>query len=221
MADGELAKEDKHLRENAAWCGFVLGQLETARANFADAYNAPPWQWQPVKAGYSWRVGLLPFLEAEEPYRRLAAVSGNFTLPLTQPAEKLPAELKKAMEAAVPVMTLKHGGKAGTTVYRRVAVKGQPDKFVVVESSPVPWAKGGDDLTLDPDGPLPKMGGNFPGGFFALCGDGKARFLRHDLGEKALLKALLTGEGVRPLSRDLDAITKEVGRLDFKDPPKR
>jgi hypothetical protein len=126
------------------------------------------------------------------------------------------------MEEVVPVLTLKHGGRAGTTVYRRVAVKGQPGKFIVVESSPaVPWAKAGDDLALDSDGPLPKRGENFPNGFLALCGDGKARFLRRDLGEKALRKALLTGEGVRPLRRDLDEITKQVGRLDFKDPPKR
>ena len=77
---------------------------------------------------------------------------------------------------------------------------GTSNTLMVAEAAePVIWTKP-DDLAFDPDKPLPKLGGHFPGGFNAAFMDGSVRFLHQTMSEKTL-KALITrngGEVVRP-----------------------
>src|SRR5262249_23725657 len=119
-----------------------------------------------------------------------------------------PAELEKRprlqgllgrMPAWLTLPRLK--GQAGKSVYRRVLAKGDPDRFIIVESRDlVDWFRGGDDLEKVGGKPMPKLRGNFPGGFFALCGDGQVRFLAGTLPEKEVRRVLVAGsDAVRPL----------------------
>lgn len=76
-------------------------------------------------------------------------------------------------------------------------VDGTSNTFLVVEAAEgVPWTKPG-DLAYEPDLPLPRLGGHFPGGFCAVFADASARFIdtvRH--GEATLRLAIQSDDGV-------------------------
>jgi hypothetical protein len=57
----------------------------------------------------------------------------------------------------------------------------------------VPWTKP-QELTYDPDGPLPELHGLFRDGFRACTADGAYRFLRKGTAE-ATLRALISRNG--------------------------
>ena len=85
---------------------------------------------------------------------------------------------------------------AGRYRFRRVVKADRPNAFVVVETSDVvPWAPGGDDLKIESGKPLPKMGGHFRGGFMALCGDGRVRWLLASMSDEEKIAALFDGKG--------------------------
>src|SRR5262249_30216642 len=147
---------------------------------------------------FSWRVGLLPFIEEDNLYKSLSLLTDHFQTPRAQLAKAPPPGLDKLMKTAVPLYTLpRHKKEPAKTIFRRVVVKGQENPFIVVESADlVDWAKTGDEITIAAGKPLPKLRGHFPGGILALCGDGRVRFLPRSLGKQALLDALTTGKGV-------------------------
>ena len=200
----------------------VLPQFHLAAQNFQDAYGKP----LPTDKGLrgdkpnylGWRFFLLPFIEQDNLYKFVVTDVPTMEVPggLTrEKAEKDYPSLKKVGSMRIAEYTLPRYGakdKPETTVWRRVLVKGKPKLFVVVESSErVLWIKSGDDLVLDPDKPLPKgMGGNFSGGFFALCGDGKVRFLEKKLSRKAVVEALTTGKGVAALDTSTPGARKKA-----------
>jgi hypothetical protein len=73
-----------------------------------------------------------------------------------------------------------------------------PDGFwqtilIAEAAEPVPWTKP-EDLSYDPRGPLPKLGGLFPNGFFVVMADGTGRFIRNDISETTI-RALITRNG--------------------------
>ena len=73
---------------------------------------------------------------------------------------------------------------------------GTSNTILVVEgdaSESVPWAKP-EDLKIDMDDPLAKMGHAHPGGFQVLLGDGAVRFITHAI-DVNIFKALLTRDG--------------------------
>jgi hypothetical protein len=82
---------------------------------------------------------------------------------------------------------------------------GTSNTLMVVEATePVEWTKP-EDLTFTdrgpgaPEGPLPKLGGLFTGGFHGLMCDGEVRFYSANLSEKKL-RALITVSGGEVLS---------------------
>jgi hypothetical protein len=68
--------------------------------------------------------------------------------------------------------------------------------LVVEAADAVPWLSC-EGLPYDPDQPLPRLGGHFRGGFFALFADGSVRFLPNDTNEKRL-RAYITGKPLTP-----------------------
>jgi hypothetical protein len=218
------------LRKEADHCAWILGQFAFAhdawfengleKAERHDITGGGVW-WPPPE-GYSWRVAILPAIEKGEAYDAIHEASGGY-----KPSGKLTdkevegfPELKRHLARMPEWFSLERlKDKPGYTIFRRVRSTADPQLFILVESSElVPWYRGGDDLILDPDKPLPKMGGNFPAGFFALCGDGKVRYLRRTLSDKELRQALTTGGGVTALrvsSSEKKQRDEDIRAIDF------
>ena len=158
----------------------------------------------------SWRVAILPFLEAGDLYAKF-----HLDEPWDSPNNR-------ALVAAMPSIyacpsDLEH--KPGTTGYQVVVGPGTifpPDftrvtfadvtdgteqTLLVGESTQwVPWSKP-DDLQLD--SPLPSFGlsSHHNKGYNALMADGSVRFLKHSVAPN-ILRALLTRSGHESISYD-------------------
>ncbi len=71
----------------------------------------------------------------------------------------------------------------------------------IVESKQgVPWTKPA-DIAYDPDGPLPKLGGFYEGGFNAMFLDASAHFLTDGMDEKTL-RGVISINGREPIDRE-------------------
>lgn len=201
-----LTKEQ--YRADAAACANTLHQIGMIHRDFfpdgLEKVEKPPcgMRWPPP-AGWSWRVAILPNAEQAGVFFALHDGSDKFEVPPTPTADELEKRpnLAWGLKNMPEWLTLPRWAKRpGQSVYRRVAVKGKPELFIIVESADLAtWHKSDDDLVMTEDKLPTKMGGNFPNGFFALCGDGKVRYLTRGMTDKAVRAALLTGEGVRPI----------------------
>ncbi len=156
----------------------------------------------------SWRVALLPFLEAgplfkqfklDEPWdsahnrkllEKMPNVYGPHWVKTTPPHATFyqaivgpGADIELRPVKGVPL------GAAGRGVQDFPA--GVANTALVIEAAePVPWTSPA-DLVYDPTGPLPKLGGLCAPGFHAAFADGAVRFHSHLLDEKTL-RTLLT-----------------------------
>jgi hypothetical protein len=159
----------------------------------------------------SWRVLILPYLGEEALYK-------EFHLDEPWDSEhnkKLLAKMPELYAVGPPAAARARGttfyqvftgkgavfeGKKGVTLKEISAADGTSNTFLVVEAGEaVPWTKP-QDLPSDPAKPLPKLGGRFGGGFFALFADGSVRFIKSTTKEK-VLRALITysgGEEINP-----------------------
>jgi hypothetical protein len=211
------------LREEAVQCVKLLSQFEIVRRDFFPdglekvAPDERPW---PPPGSYSWRVAVLPLLEQAGLYDSwLRDGSDNFRVPATLSDEELKKYplLKRGVDMMPDWLTLKRWeGRTGQSIYRRVRIEGHPELFVIVESSDLaPWIKANDDLTLADGKPLPKMGGNFPNGFFALCGDGQVRFLPTGLADKEIRRALVSGGGIKSIDPNKAMWKQDIDSINF------
>ena len=95
---------------------------------------------------------------------------------------------------------------------------GLENTILVVEAGEaVPWPKP-DELPYDPSKPLPKLGGQFPDGFYAAFGNGTVRFIKRDTDEK-LIRAMITRNGGEKIAQlpppvDKEALRKAAGLKD-------
>lgn len=178
--------------------------------------------WPPPK-NYSWRIAILPDMEEVLLYEAIYdasdkfAVAGTFT---DTQLDKRP-QLKRQITKMPNWLTLpRWKDKVGKTIFRRVIIKDKPKLFIISESSDLTlWMRSGDDLELTSGKRLPKIGGNFSGGFFALCGDGAVHFLSTRLSSDEVQKVLVTGEGAPAIrARDPDERKQDVQRLDLGKP---
>lgn len=191
-----------------------LKQIALAMHNYHDTFKRFPAATQigPKDTPRSWRVTLLPWLEQQplyEEYRQdepwdsdhnkqvLAKMPDVFRCPLdtldststsyftfVSPAEE---RLNRGPGSPFP-------GNGGT----RFAdiTDGTSNVILAVETKKpgVPWTKP-EDLPFTTDGPLPKLGGWYPGGFnLALC-DGSVRFVPDRIDEGLLRLLIMRNDG--------------------------
>jgi Protein of unknown function (DUF1559) len=168
----------------------------------------------------SWRVDLLPFTEEDRLYKEFRLDEpwdSKRNHPLLLNGRRAYQPILGGRDA--PGLTRYQGFVGPGTAFERNGLTwadftdGRSNTLLVVEAAePVPWTKPA-DLTYDPKGPLPALGGAWTKpvhfmcrevrrdpGFVACFADGSVRFIRQSVDEK-VLRALITrngGEAVDP-----------------------
>jgi len=166
----------------------------------------------------SWRVKLLPYIGCPDLYDQF-----HLDEPWDSPhnielLDKMPAVYRSPRDSAdgtnttyyqvlvteerdyssprsVFVAGARHGSR-----FERIT-DGTAHTLLIVEGAKaVPWTKP-EDITYAPNGPLPELGGPFPGMFNALFGDGHVRTIDCDIDE-ATLRAIITANGDEEIDYD-------------------
>jgi hypothetical protein len=201
----------KHEQAAEIYSSNHLKQIFLAFHDYHDKYGVFPPATVYSKDGktplYSWRVAILPFLDDGED--SLEKLQKEFKLDEAWDSENNKKLLDKMPKVYAPMSgkpkdkTATHyqvlvGGGAMFDDKKELrtadVTDGEANTIMIVEAEEaVPWTKP-DDLTYDPDKPLPKFGGLFNDGFHAMFADGKVRFIKKDTDEK-LLRALITKAG--------------------------
>jgi type II secretory pathway pseudopilin PulG len=153
------------------------------------------------KTPYSWRVALLPYLDAGplfDQYKFDEAwdspnnkkILARMPAALRDPAA--PAGSTDASYFALVGEATLFSGKEGTRFEQ--ITDGTSNTLLVVEAKrAIPWTKP-EDIPYDADKPLPKLGGYYQEGFNAALADGSVRFISQTIDEK-VLRALITRAG--------------------------
>jgi hypothetical protein len=185
-----------------------LKQMALAMHNYHDTFmHLPPAggeQGMPGPPGpkMSWRVAILPFVEQDFLYRQY-----NPNEPWDSPNNKrllnqmpkiyqLPGE-----ETAPPGHTYYQVFVGPTAGFENPqgtrlmdVTDGVSNTLMIVEAeTAVPWTEP-QDLTFNPNGPLPRMGKHFRSGFNVVFMDGSARLMPHNVPETTL-RAMITRNG--------------------------
>jgi len=181
-----------------------LKQMALAMHNYHSTYNRLPPAAIRDKNGkplLSWRVAILPFIEQDGVYKQ-------FHLDEPWDSEHNKKLLDKMPRVYAP---LNVEGKPGMTFCQVFTGKGtvfeDPDgnKFTDITDGALehaagrrsrqrsPWTKP-EDLTFEPNKPLPKLGGQFPKIFLASICDGSVRSLSQQASQE-VLRALITRNG--------------------------
>jgi RNA polymerase sigma-70 factor (ECF subfamily) len=192
---GDLARAGNNLKELAL---AMHAYLDTQK-HFPPAAIYGP-DGRPV---LSWRVALLPYLGQQELYRQFKLDEPWDSPHNRKLLDKMPAVFApvhgKAQEVGrtyYQVFTGKGTVFEGT---RGVGIADIPDGtantlLIVEAASAVPWTKPA-DLRYQEGKPLPKLGGQFPGGFLAALADGSFQFLRSDIDPRQVRLMILRNDG--------------------------
>jgi Protein of unknown function (DUF1559) len=204
-------------RARVAQSANHLKQLALAMHNYNDAHRGK----LPAHAIYSkdgktpllsWRVAILPFIEQGDLYNQFK---------LDEPWD---SEHNRALIARMPITYLDPLGRAaaepGKTHYQvfvgggapwdrgpnppslpRTFVDGTSNTILIAEAGEaVTWTKP-DDLTYDPNQPLPKLGADPAVGTVVALADGSVRVIAAKVTEKTL-RAAITAAGNETLGPD-------------------
>jgi prepilin-type processing-associated H-X9-DG protein len=191
----ELATSQNNLKEiGIAFHGYAAHHDEKWAEDLTDKDG---------KVLLSWRVSLLPYVEALDLYKRFK---------LNEPWD---SEHNKKLIAEMPKIYAPVRGKAkpGETYYQRFVGKGAlfnergsdytipaiPDgtsntALVVEAGDPVIWTKP-QDLPFNKKAPLPKLGGLFGGDFNALFCDGSVYRIRKDYDADTMKLVIMPADG--------------------------
>jgi hypothetical protein len=181
---------------------LVLGLIQTA-----DVHNGlmPPAEHGATdKYGdVGWRLAILPYIEVNtlshqfvvgKNPREVAASSALLNTRLKGfAAENL---VKDSTHTPYRVFVGKGAAfeKGKQLSYPQDFPDGTANTILIIETSDtVPWCSD-QEIEFDPDRPLPKIKGLFPGGFYAAMGDGSIRWIPDTTDEKTL-KAMITRNG--------------------------
>jgi hypothetical protein len=79
---------------------------------------------------------------------------------------------------------------------------GTSNTLMVVEAgSPVPWTKP-EDLSYDPEKPLPKLGRQFDDGYYVAFADGSVRYIGNAI-SPLVLRLFITCSGGEPIASEM------------------
>jgi hypothetical protein len=190
-----------------------LKQLALAMHNYHDATGQFPPQAVYDKNGkplLSWRVLILPYIEGDQLFKEFKLdepwdSEHNKKLLAKMPRvfamQSQPANATETFYQAFTGKGALFDGKQGIKITD--ITDGTSNTIMFVEAAKaVPWTKP-EDLTYDPDKPLPKLGNFFGKGFNAALCDGSVRFISAAIAE-ANLRALITRNGGEVLPMDFD-----------------
>jgi hypothetical protein len=195
-------------------CINNLKQIALAMHNYASANNCfpPAVLYGPDgKTPYSWRVALLPYLEANDVYsqykfdepwdgpnnRKLIAKMPPL-FACSDDGQAIPSHFTSYFVLTGPA-TLFPARKEGMTFAE--ITDGLSNTILVVEARrEVPWTRP-DDIPYDANGPLPRLGGLHPGGYDAAFADGSVKFLKDSINSNTL-RALISGAGGEVITAD-------------------
>jgi prepilin-type processing-associated H-X9-DG protein len=190
-----------------------LKQIGLAFFNYASANNHFPAgvNLDKGKFPYSWRVAILPYIEQQGLYNEY-----HFDEPWDGPnnrklIDRMPVVYARPVPDGTPTTrgnasyfvftgpsTI--GGAEGGAKFDQIT-DGVSNTLLAVEAKrDIPWTKP-DDLSFDPHGRLPDLGGFTPGGFNALFADGSVRYFKTSI-KPMLLKAMITRDGSEVISND-------------------
>jgi prepilin-type processing-associated H-X9-DG protein len=207
VAVGLLLPAVQKVREAAARMKSSnnLKQMVLAMHNYHDANGQFPAAAICDKQGkplLSWRVAILPYIEANNLYQQFHldepwdSEHNKKLLPLMPPIYQIPADPNPSKENTYYRVFVGNGALFELCKPTRITdiTDGTSNTIMIVEAGEsVPWTKP-EGLEFDPQKPLPKMGTFHAGGFNAAFADGSVRFIRSGVAE-ATLRALITRAG--------------------------
>ena len=161
---------------------------------------------------YSWRVLLLPYIEQNalyEEFHRDEPWDSPHNLALLPRMPATYAAPGSKAKKIPPYHTICHVFVGKGAAFEECPGLRLPQDFpdgtsntilIVEAGEPVPWTKP-DDLTYDPEGPLPDLRSVFKDGFRVGLGDGSTRWIKKGTSE-ATLRAAITRNGRDVLGDD-------------------
>jgi hypothetical protein len=153
----------------------------------------------------SWRVAILPFLDAGDLYKEFRLhepwdSKHNKTLLAKMPAVyKAPGIITRKPHGTYYQVIVGQGAMFDGLIelHIRDVHDGTANTILAVEAQrPVPWTKP-EDLKYDADKPLPKLGGVFTDGFTFFTVDGTLHFCRNGFDERKMRAAITRAGGER------------------------
>jgi hypothetical protein len=182
-----------------------LKQLALAMHNYHDAHrHFPPAvvMGPDGKTPHSWRVELLPFLEAANLYQQYDqnqpwdSENNKKVLAQMPPVFHSPYDDPKSTNSGYFVLVgpgTAFEGPEGVTM--RDITDGTSNTLMIVENKRnIPWTKP-EDISFDPEKPLPELGGFIEGGFNCALADGSARTLETNRVKDELKWLIMRNDG--------------------------
>ncbi|MGD9719632.1 MAG: M56 family metallopeptidase [Pirellulales bacterium] len=188
-----------------------IRQLSIALHNYHDMYKRFPTATvigPDGKTPHSWRLEMLPLLgkkELYEKYRLNEPWDSEHNRALIPEGADLFSVPEDTSNNDCGYFLLVGPGTAFDPAEPRPAVRtirdGTVNTLGIVEAKrSIPWSKP-EDIEVDPNKPLPQLGGFFPGGFDAGMLDASVFFLPDNLDE-ATMRALISRAGREIVTRD-------------------
>ena len=183
---------------------FALHNYDSSRSHIPPAVVLGP----DAKTPHSWRLRYLPYLgvEGQQLYKQYKLdepwdSDNNKKILLQMPSVfRSPNDNEKSFHAAYFAVTGPQtifDGDNGTKFQQ--VTDGTSNTIMLVEAKrDIPWTKP-EDIPVDADKPLPKLGGWTEGRFNAALADGSVRTFSNKL-EETTLRALFTKAGGEPVN---------------------
>ena len=181
-----------------------LKQLGLALHNYHDVNGLFPQNVNDAngKPLLSWRVHLLPYLEADELFKEFKLMESWESDHNKKLLEKMPKVFAPVRVKGQPGHTYYQGFVGKDTIFRtgkpvgiNAIVDGCSNTAMLVEAEkPVPWTKP-EDLPFDADKDLPKLGGFFDGSFNMLLADGSVIRVKKGFNASVMKLAIQMSDG--------------------------